>query len=164
MSEWPLRDTVPMGTPPPWLRPGPPPARPRWAMRVDPARPGRPTPAAARCARFLADKAEILTRLGHADRIRPEILAMLPALALSSPRHSAVELVREATALLREPAPAWEPDGGWNHGWADGLAWYDPEHGDDGTLPPAARHRAAPPAAPAAPDWQAAYLRELGPK
>ena len=42
------------------------------------------------------------------------------------------ETHREAITHLVGDTGEWEPQGGWNHGWADGIAWYRPEDGDTG--------------------------------
>ena len=38
----------------------------------------------------------------------------------------------EAVTHLLGDHGVWEPEGGWNHGWAEGLPWYRPDDGDDG--------------------------------
>jgi hypothetical protein len=97
--------------------------------------PGWPTPAAQRAADYLAAKVEALVGQGKADRLSRTVLDDLAYLVRRKPRHPAAEAVREAKAIIWPawpPRPPWEPPGGWDHGWAADLPWYQPEAGDTG--------------------------------
>jgi hypothetical protein len=83
------------------------------------------TPAGTEVTRYLACAVRILAKRRQLDRIDPEHLAMMPALA---PRDTAREVVTGAADLLGTGRPAaWKPAAE-----DPPLPWYDPEHGDDG--------------------------------
>jgi hypothetical protein len=148
-----------------------------WAMVVTPD--GVVTPSAREAADYLTSKVHVLERLGQADRISDETLAMLPHLMEHAPRHTAVEAVREILALLRVPRPPWKPrpvEADLGHP----IRWYQPDAGDQGL--PIAEDQPPPrprpggrflqivtprrqdkyPPAPE-PGWRARMRRELGP-
>jgi hypothetical protein len=116
----------------------------------DPVRrrpPGWPSPAAQRAVDFLAAKVDALIGQGKADRVSRTVLDDLTYLVRKKPRHPAAEAVREAKAIIRPawpPRPPWVPAGGWDHGWAADLPWYQPEAGDTGLPRPAPAIGAAP--------------------
>ena len=72
-----------------------------WVMTVNPGRPGQPTPQALEVTRFLHAKVTILKRRGHADRISPEKVDLVPADRLRNRRTTAMLIVNEAAELLR---------------------------------------------------------------
>jgi hypothetical protein len=138
----------------------------RWAMMLPRSAAG-PTPAGREAAGFLAAKVKILARAGHLDRIAPAVLAMLPALRERSPRHTAVQTVREAAALLGPPREPWEPRPE-TEDLGHALPWYHPEAGDLGLPVPRMLHAQPPDPAgwhgnpPDVSGIRALYERELG--
>ena len=74
-----------------------------WVMTVNPPRPGGPGPTrqALEVTRFLHAKVTILKKRGHADRISPEKVDLVPADRLRNRRTTALLIVNEAAELLR---------------------------------------------------------------
>jgi hypothetical protein len=98
-----------------------------WAMTVDTAAPPIPMDTRLRRARgFLDLKVAYLKARGMGYRIddAEQVLQRgedLPAGSVMADTHA------EAVTHLLGNRGEWEPAGGWDHGWAEGLHWYDPE-------------------------------------
>ena len=117
-----------------------PPAPPRthsaagkgWTMTVRTDGPGGPWNARLRAAHtFLKLKWAYLEQRGMGYRI-DEADQVIQRGEELPPGSVIAETHREAITHLVGDTGEWEPQGGWNHGWAEGIAWYRPEDGDNG--------------------------------
>lgn len=102
-----------------------------WAMTVNTSGPGVPWNARLRAAHtFLKLKWAYLEQRGMGYRVDEADQVMQRGEELP-PGSVIAETHREAVTHLIGRAEPWEPEGGWNHGWAAGLPWYDDRHPDD---------------------------------
>ena len=138
-----------------------------WAMTVNQDAPGIPMDHRLQAARqFLGLKVTYLKARGMGYRIDENEQAMQRGEPAPPGSVMADTLTESVTHLLGDRSE-WQPAGGWNHGWADGLRWYDPQVREpwwDG-LPPTPQQQADPAQPwhhPAPQPWRDAYKRHLG--
>lgn len=98
-----------------------------WVMEINAGAPAIPADSRLRRARgFLELKAAYLIAKGMGYRIDDAERVLergeeLPPGSVVADAHA------EAVTHLLGDHGEWTPAGGWNHGWAEGLPWYDPD-------------------------------------
>jgi hypothetical protein len=98
-----------------------------WAMTVNTSGPGVPSNARLRAAHtFLRLKWAYLEQRGMGYRVDEADQVMQRGEELP-PGSIIAETHQEAVTHLIGRGEPWEPAGGWNHGWAADLPWYDPD-------------------------------------